>query len=113
MDPLLQASIYLLNCYNLFLNVFTTCIQRMGKVSFTLFVSSHPGGYLPWPGVPTLARSRWGVPTLARSRWGVPTLARSRWGGTYLGQVQMGGSTLVRSRQGVPILARGVVPQGR
>ena len=43
--------------------------------SFSLFVSSHPRGHLPWPGGTYLG---WGGTYLG---WGVPTLA----GGTYLG----------------------------
>ena len=70
--------------------------------SFTLFVSSHHGGHLPWPGPDGGGYLPWPGPD----------------GGTYLGQVQMGGvptltgggglSTLARSRWGVPTLAGGV-----
>ena len=79
--------------------------------SFSLFVSSHPRGYLSWWGgyLPWLAGTYlgWegtlteGVPTLA---WGVPILARGYlpWpGSTYLGQRV---PTLDR---GVPTLSRG------
>ena len=89
----------------------------MGKVIVLVCLSVHTpegGGYLPWPGVPTLAGV---VPTLAGGTylgWGGTYLG---WGGTYLGQggtylgweylLWLGGTYL---GWWLPTLARGYLP---